>query len=168
MSTAIKAIILYQLELHGNVLFGIWWSFHANHSHGHVIRKCICLQLLCKWYSYFKWDVSGRNRLGCICESWFGISKQQPLFELLLLTFCLNWKPGLINRGDLLHTPQQNSSGSLCFILYLVFVWGSKMCIEWMKLYTFKGVCSIWKVSNDCQIFFNCKYSFQSNKSSWA
>ena len=99
MSTAIKAIILYQLELHGNVLFGIWWSFHANHSHGHVIRKCICLQLLCKWYSYFKWDVSGRNRLGCICESWFGISKQQPLFELLLLTFCLNWKPGLINRG---------------------------------------------------------------------
>ena len=96
MSTATKAIILYQLELHGNVLFGIWGSFHANHSHGHVIQKHICLQLLCKWYSYFKWDVSSRNRLGCICESWFGISKQQPLFELLLLTFCLNWKPGLI------------------------------------------------------------------------
>lgn len=23
-----------------------------------------------------------------------------------------------------------------------------------MELHTFKGVCSIWKVSNDCQIFF--------------
>ena len=92
MSTAIKAIILYQLEFRGNVLFGTWGSFHANHSHGHVIWKRICLQLLCKWYSYFKWDVSGRNRLGCICESWFGISKQQPLFELLLLVILLELK----------------------------------------------------------------------------
>lgn len=83
-----------------------WWCFMFHlrilpcKSFPHVLWKNIYIYNYFVYQcSYFKWNVCSRNRPGCTCQSWFEISRQQPLPKLLLLTPCLNSKPTIINRG---------------------------------------------------------------------